>query len=622
MRIWSLVILVLTALVVAMTAESVTAQSAGRSVTWQRFDSDLTLQTDGSLAVAEAQTIAFQGTYQQGFRVIPLDRTTGITDISVAQIDASGRATPLNYSLSTDTSGLRITWNFPPITNATGAFVLRYTAHGVTRVYDGVDQVDWNAVYADRPGPVEASTVTLHLPGNVQPSDIVSAIYHVPVGRLPQQVGSATLVDPRTLSFAVGSLPASTGAEIRAQFPQALLPGVTAPPWQAEADRADWLAQTVAPVGAFLVLLLSLAIAAGGGIALVLLWYARVREPRVGPVPARLDQPPSDLAPPLAGTLVDGSADLQDAVAILVDLARRGAVSLKEEATQFGPDVRVALHRPTEDPALERYERVLLVALFGRGVSEGEVLLSQSRLRFAAAVPILEQRLYDAVVSAGLYSANPAVVRHRFATLGTTGLALGLLLAIVASLLIGSIVPLVWLPGVLLMLLGAATLWLSRKMPSRTTRGALEAARWRAFRAHLLEVPAATYTLGDASLAYAVAFGADREFLHRLESPGGAQPRWSAQPVGPGPLIFWPGGWYGGSGGGSRGNGAPVPGGDVPSAAGAGAGAAGPSSWSDALADLLNAASGALSGGGGSGPWGGGGWGGGGGGGGGSGGFN
>jgi hypothetical protein len=616
MRIWSLVILALLVLLLP-TAESVTAQSAGRSVTWQRFDSDLTLQTDGSLAVAEVQTIAFDGTYQQGFRVIPLDRTTGITDISVAQVDASGRTTPLNYSLSTDTSGLRITWNFPPISNASGTFVLRYTAHGVTRVYDGVDQVDWNAVYADRPGPVAASTVTLHLPGDVQPSNIMSAIYHVPVGRLPQQVGSATLVDPRTLSFGVGSLPTSTGAEIRAQFPQALLPGVTAPPWQADADRADWLMQTVAPIASFFVLLLSLAIAAGGGIALVLLWYSRVREPKVGPVPARLEQPPSDLAPPLAGTLVDGSADVQDAVAILVDLARRGVLSLKEEATPYGPDVRVALHRPTEDPALERYERVLLVALFGRGVSEGEVLLSQSRLRFAAAVPILVQRLYDAVVAAGLYSANPAVVRHRFATLGTTALALGLLIAIVSALLIGSIVAAAWLPGVLLMLLGAATLWLSRKMPSRTMRGALEAARWQAFRAHLLEEPASTYKLGDASLAYAVAFGADREFLHRLESPGGAQPRWSPQPVGPGPLIFFPGGWYGGYGGGRNASGGSAPGADLPSAAGAGAG--GPSSWSDALADLLNAASGALGGGGG---WGGGGWGGGGGSGGGSGGFN
>lgn len=615
MRLWLLGTLSLLALIV--TTGVAMAQSTARSVMWQRFDADLTLQSDGSVAVVETQAIAFQGTYQQGFRVIPTDRTTGITDISVAEVNAAGQSTPLGFTSSTDASGLRVTWNFPQITSATGTFVLRYTAHGVTRVYSDGDQVDWKAIYPDRAGPVAASTVTLHLPADVQQSSVISAIYQVPLGRLPQQVGAATFVDSRTLRFDVGGLPANTGAEVRAQLPPGLLPDVMPPPWQAAADQADRLQQSVAPIGGFLVLLLSLAIAGGGGIALVLVWYSRVREPSVGPVPRRLEEPPSDLAPPLAGTLIDGSADLQDAVAILIDLARRGVLSLKEESGQFGSDVRVVLHRPTEDPSLEGYERVLLVALFGRGISEGEVLLSQSRLRFAAAVPFLEQRLYEAVVAAGLFSTNPAVERRRFATFGATGLALGLLLAVIAPLVIGSIVPAAWLPGVLIALLSAVVLWFSRKVPHRTQRGALEAARWRAFRAHLMEEPAATRTLGDASLAYAVAFGADREFLHRLESPVGSATRWYGPPVGPGPVIFMPGGWYGGGG---RQGGSPVPGGVAGSAPGGGVG--GPGSWSDALADLLNAASGALSHGGGSGPWSGGGWGGGGGGGGGSGGFN
>ena len=618
MRLWLLGILSILALIV--TAGTATAQSSARSVSWQRFDADLTLQSDGSVAVVETQTIAFQGPYQQGLRVIPTDRTTGITDISVAEVNAAGQTTPLNFTSSSDASGVHLTWNFPQITNSTGTFVLRYTAHGVTRVYSGGDQVDWNAIYADRPGPVAASTVTLHLPADVQQSSLLSAIYQVPVGRLPEQVGSATLVDSRTLRFDIGSLPASTGAEVRAQVPARLLPGVTSPPWQAAADQADWLQQSVAPIGGFLVLLLSLGIAGAGGIALVLVWYSRVREPSVGPVPPRLEQPPSDLAPPLAGTLIDGSADLQDAVAILIDLARRGVLSLKEEPGQFGSDVRVVLHRATEDSALEPYERVLLVALFGRGVSEGQVLLSQSRLRFAAAVPFLEQRLYEGVVAAGLFSANPAVERRRFATFGVTGIGLGLLLAVIPSLLIGWLVPAVWLPGVLIALLSGLVLWFSRKVPRRTMRGALEAARWRAFRAHLMEEPAATRTLGDASLAYAVAFGADREFLHRLESPAGSSTQWYGPPVGPGPIIFMPDGWYGGHGGSGRHGGSPVPGGVAGSAPGGGVG--GPGSWSDALADLLSAASGALSHGGGSGPWSGGGWGGGGGSGGGSGGFN
>ena len=72
---------------------------------------------------------------------------------------------------------------------------------------------------------------------------------------------------------------------------------MTATPWQAAADQQDWLRQTVAPIANFLVLLLSVALVAGGGVGVVLVWYSRVREPKsIGPVPATLDQPPSDLA--------------------------------------------------------------------------------------------------------------------------------------------------------------------------------------------------------------------------------------------------------------------------------------------------------------------------------------
>jgi hypothetical protein len=605
MRAWLLAIVLF-----ILASGTASAQTAGRSVDWQRFDADLAWQTDGSLIVTETQTIDFHGTYQQGFRVIPVDRTTGITDVSVTQVDSSSRSTPLSATTSSDPGGLRVTWDFAPITDASSTFVLRYTAHEATRVYPDGDQINWNAVYADRPGAVAASTVTLHLPGDVTPSTLVSALYEVTPSGLPQQVGTGTLVDSRTVRFDVGSLPASTGAEVRAQVPAGLLPGVTAPPWQAAADRADQLQQTVAPLAGLLVLLLSVALVGGGSVALVLLWYSRVREPNVGEVPATLDEPPSDLPAPLAGLLVDGVADLRDAVAILFDLARRGALSLKHEA---GAEVRVVLHRSTEDPALQRYERVLLVALFGRGVSEGEVLLSQTRLRFASAVPILEQRMYEAVFTEGLFVANPQLDRQRFARLSVTGMALGALLAVVPALLVGSIVPGVWVPGAALVVLSAVLMWISRKVPRRTARGALEAARWRAFRKHLMLAP---HALDDPNLAYAVALGADREYLRQLDVGPSQAPTVYAGQTGPGPIIFLPGGWYGGRGGaygGGGGGGVPVP----PTVGAPGGG--GPQGWSDALAALLNAAAGALSSGGGSGPWSGGGWGGGGGGGGGSG---
>ena len=141
-------------------------------------------------------------------------------------------------------------------------------------------------------------------------------------GNEVREVGPGQRPDARTVSFTLPVLQAGSGAEARVQFPHGLIT-TPPPPWQAAADRADTVRQTVAPIATFLALLLSLAIVVGGGVGLFMLWYTRGREPAIGAVPPILDQPPSDLPAPLAGTLVDGRRP-QDAVAALVDLGDVG----------------------------------------------------------------------------------------------------------------------------------------------------------------------------------------------------------------------------------------------------------------------------------------------------------
>jgi hypothetical protein len=619
--------LVLALLVIAVTAPAVFGQASAPAISWQRYDVDVSVRTDGSLAVIETQTISFGGTLQHGFRVLPLDRTTAITDVTVAeQVGGSeqayvpGSARPGTYSTTRESDGLSIDWWFQPATNTTRTFVLRYVAHDAVRQYSAGDQVQWKAVYADRPGPVQTGSVTVHLPGDTTPDQTPSALYlSFAQGGPERDVGSATRVDARTVRFTLDTLPSGTGAEARVQFPHGFV-AAPVPPWQAEADRADWVQQTLAPIATFVALLLTLAILAGGGVALFLLWYSRGREPAIGATPRALDQPPSDLPAPLAGTLVDGSADLQDAVATLVDLGKRGVLTLHEDQ---GPehDVRVALHRSTDDASLRRYERVLLTALFDRGATDGEISLLASRPRFASAVPVLEQRLHAAVADEGLFVDNPELVRRRYTGIGLGLLLAGIALAIVAAVGLGWVTAAVWSPGLAVALVGGGLIWLARAMPRRTPRGALEAARWQAFRAHLADENRRG-EVDPQHLAYAVAFGIDRTFLRRVEQAGDPAPDW----YGPGPVVIAPGGWYGGPWvGGSRHGGSP-PDGSSPDGSGGSTMAAppvpNPQGWSDDLAGLLTAASEALAHGGGSGGWSGGSWGGGGGGGGGRGGFN
>jgi hypothetical protein len=314
---------------------------------------------------------------------------------------------------------------------------------------------------------------------------------------------------------------------------------------------------------------------------------------------------------------------VQDAVATVVDLANRGVLVLTDEINPqlagSTHDVRITLEHLPERGALRRYEELLLNGLFGYDASPGqEVLLSTIRGRFEGIIPQLQDALHRAVADVGLFVRDPEVVRRRFRNLGWVLVGVGLFLAVVGAVAFSWAVGITWLPGSALALLGYVLTRLARAMPRRTPAGALEAARWRAFRAHLTSAESATH---PEFLPYAVAFGVDRSFLQRVESVGTPPPSWYPQRAGygwgpPGGIVVLPGGWSSSDGGtwsspsASDSGGFGMP--EAPS----------PQGWSDALAGMLNAASEAMAAGGGSGGWSGGGFGGGGGGGGGSGGFN
>ena len=407
------------------------------------------------------------------------------------------------------------------------------------------------------------------------PSTVISALYQVPLGRLPQQVGSGTLVDARTLRFDVGSLPASTGAEVRAQVPAALLPGVTPPPWQAAADQADWLRQSVAPIANFLVLLLSVAILAGGGAGVVLLWYSRVREPDGArarqrwtsrrPICPRHWQARWSTALPTCGCRGDS--------------VRPGAAGRGEPQTRGRRRTRrVCTARPQS--SLQRYERVLLVALFGRGRERGRgaAVADAHPFRQRGADPGAASVLKPSLPRACLWpirwsidAASPARLDRLSASARYWPCA--------RAAGPGGFVPAAAVPGVLIVSssVGGGVAVAQSAAPHR--RGALEAERWRAFRTHLQQE---THTLDDAHLAYAVALGADRDYLRQLEPPPSGRRRSTPARLGPARSSSF------------RAAGMAVAG-TVTAVAraaacrcpAAGLPARGPQGWSDALADLL-----------------------------------
>jgi len=257
-----------------------------------------------------------------------------------------------------------------------------------------------------------------------------------------------------------------------------------------------------------------------GTVWIFLRWYSRGRDPAVGTVPTVLSEPPGDLPPAVAGTLVDERADVQDVVATLVDMARRGLLRIVEED---GPDSgrgkrKFRLEKLRDEPdGLRSYEQLVFSHLFAEARS---VRFDDLRLRFLKLIPKVQDQLYKEVLGAGLFQGNPKSVRNRYLILGGIAMGVGFGISIFAFQFV-DVLELGWAPFVALGLLGAVQMVAAVGMPRRSVKGALEAARWRAFARYLkehqpMEEVASRLDRFDPYLPYAVALGAEKEWVKKF----------------------------------------------------------------------------------------------------------
>ena len=607
----------------------VAAQTATRSATALRFDVDLAIQPDGSLIVRETQEIAFSGgPFSKATRRIPMRRVTGLGNVRVdidGQALRGGSGSPGTYSVSGPLQGTSsgeavIEYWFPQTFSARRTFVVEYTVRGAISFYDGGDQLRWNALAADRAYPVARSTITLRLPSSASGWQI--------------DAYPRSLLDPGQPRAAQGTIatwnavnvPASQPLEIRAQWPHGLVAG-TAPIWQEEVDREAWRRENLRPLLDVAFGTAGLVVPVAGLLAILVAWYARGRDPSVGAVPSELDEPPSDLSPALVGVVVDERADVHDVVATVLDLAARGALRITESAEQTPVGIRRDFQLVLADRAVAThdFERLVLDSLFH---GDEVVRLSQVGDWFGSSVPQLQRSLHAAAHREGLFTGDPEVVRRRYQRLGSLLTGVAVALGFVACSLAGEYTDVAGWPFIGLLVVGMVLRFASGSMPRRTAAGTLEAARWRAYGRHLARLGPKAWNRGidseddeaeavERTLPYAVALGVDRAWVQKFIATGTRPPRWMQGPPvvvvgGPswgGPMGM-PGGGYWGPG---QSRSAPGRGGPSSEDLDSGGGGAPPVLGGDALnrgsnslADLLNAASEALSHGGGSG-WSGGG---------------
>jgi len=510
------------------------AQAQGKTLFWARWDVDITVREDGTFRVVEEQTIEFtSGVFTFGTRGIDTSRLGTIAAVEVREGDRvfteSSSGEPWTFQTYYEGGEFVIKWFFEPTADSRHTYTLAYTVSGGLRYYADGDQLWWKAVAADRPFPIRASRATIRVPegAEIQNWDAYGI------------AATAQKVDAHTVAFeATEAVAPGQDYEVRVQFTHGVVAG-TPQPWQAQADaemaemerQAEW-DQRWRPVLDVTMLGLGLLFLIGGPVFLYLLWYLRGRDAPVKLPADYLIEPPSEIPAGLAGTLLDEQADLEDIIATIVDLARRGVITIEEVETPgflgIGSTRDFIYRLKGETADLRPYEQTLIREMFGNLT---ERKLSDLKNKFYVAIPKIKAQLYNEVVRAGYFKTNPETTRGLYAGLGVFGLIVTGILGVILLGALADRTDLAICPPIGLGITFIGLIILARSMPRKTLEGAEAAARWRAFRRYLQNID--KYTRLDEAraiferyLPYAIAFGVEKDYVRKFAAVDTPAPTW------------------------------------------------------------------------------------------------
>jgi hypothetical protein len=258
-------------------------------------------------------------------------------------------------------------------------------------------------------------------------------------------------------------------------------------------------------------------------------WYTRGRDPEgKGIIPVRYE-PPKDLTPAEAGTLMDERADIMDITSTVIDLAVRGYIKIQEvEATRFfffsDRDYRLIKLKEPEIGELKEHERRVFSGIFSG--TDKEVMVSDLKNRFYTHLPGIKKALYGELIRGGFFPTNPEYIRSVFKWIGI-GIA-------VASLFL---VPHLGIK-LSLILSGIFILVFSRFMPRKTKKGVSAKEEILGFREFIERAEADRIkrlakddpTLFDRVLPYALVFELGDRWAEAFRNMYKSPPSWYDSP--------------------------------------------------------------------------------------------
>ncbi len=162
------------------------------------WDIDIQINQDSTFVIKETQTFDFTGNFHWVKRDIAKRKLKRITDVKV--FDEQGKELRFpDIEITEDSSQVSIKVNFD-LTDRQAAWTFQYTVHGGIGYFEDHDELYWNAVSQDRDVKINSVKVIVHLPEEVEKSELKQRLFVGPYGATTESQ-NFSIVDKKTLEY-------------------------------------------------------------------------------------------------------------------------------------------------------------------------------------------------------------------------------------------------------------------------------------------------------------------------------------------------------------------------------------------------------------------------------------
>jgi uncharacterized membrane protein YgcG len=327
--------------------------------------------------------ITYKGAYESLYKIHP--RLISVTD-------GQGNAYTTKTSHSNGTWEIKI-GDADVIVAGVKTYIITYTIEGaVSFSPEGnadQDEIYWNAIGTQWLVPIKKASARVELPETIS-SGLKIACYIGPQdSKMPCEYTSANQKDisfiaPRALSL-------NEGLAVVVGMPKGILHEPTRGQKAVQFMRDNWPAALPLPVLA----------------VMLLIWSKYGHDPKGRGVIVAEFEAPENMSPIEVGAMIDQQIQGRDVSSLIIDLAVRGYLKVKETGGAWSKDYELIKVREA-DGALRNYEQTFFKALFDGRKS---VTLSSLKTTFYDTAEEVKQQVYNGLVSKKYFASHPETAR-------------------------------------------------------------------------------------------------------------------------------------------------------------------------------------------------------------------